>query len=165
MNTQKESLAYPDGVLDASVIVPACFENPLKVHSIEFISEVMLQKRRVALPIPAVMGAYHIATRYLRVSKIDVKKVMEGILRSGSPALYPYIAPGIAADCLDYAIVYDIESWDGYIISLARSMGSTIIYSLDEELSNVKEITIVNPFPQDKVKQYRDFLERGFRER
>lgn len=165
MNTREESLAYPDGVLDISVIIPTCFENPLKADSIEFVSEVMLLKRRAALPIPVIIGAYHVATRYLGVSKIDVKKVMDGILRSGSPALYPHISPEIAADGLDYATVYNVEPWDGYIVSLARYLGSTIIYSLDEELLRVKGISVVNPFPQDKVKQYRDFLERILRER
>jgi len=158
-------LAYPEGVLDVSILVPACFENPLKEHSITFLSEIMLQKKRAVLPTPAVIGAYHIATRYLRVPKIAVKKVMEGILRSGSPALYPHITPEIAADGLDYATAYDIESWDGYLISLTRSLGSTIIYSLDKELSKVKEITVVNPFPQDKVKQYHEFIETRLRKR
>jgi predicted nucleic acid-binding protein len=162
---QRRSLAYPEGVLDVSILVPACFENPLKEHSITFLSEIMLQKKRAVLPTPAVMGAYHIATRYLRVPKIAVKKVMEGILRSGSPALYPHITPEIAADGLDYATAYDIESWDGYLISLTRSLGSTIIYSLDKELSKVKEITVVNPFPQDKVKQYHEFIETRLRKR
>jgi len=160
-----ESLAYPEGVLDVSILIPACFENPLKEHSITFLSEIMLQKKRAVLPTPAVIGAYHIATRYLRVPKIAVKKVMEGILRSGSPALYPHITPEIAADGLDYATAYDIESWDGYLISLTRSLGSTMIYSLDKELSKVKEITVVNPFPQDKVKQYHEFIETRLRER
>jgi len=113
---QRRSLAYPEGVLDVSILIPACFENPLKEHSITFLSEIMLQKKRAVLPTSAVMGAYHIATRYLSVPKIAVKKVMEGILRSGSPALYPHITPEIAADGLDYATAYDIESWDGYLI-------------------------------------------------
>jgi len=160
---QRRSLAYPEGVLDVSILVPACFENPLKEHSITFLSEVMLQKKRAVLPTPAVMGAYHIATRYLGVPKIAVKKVLEGILRSGSPALYPRINPEIAADGLDYATAYDIESWDGYLISLTKSLGSTIIYSLDKGLSKVKEITVVNPFPQDKVIQYHEFIEKGLR--
>ena len=162
---QRRSLAYPEGVLDVSILIPACFENPLKEHSITFLSEIMLQKKRAVLPTPAVIGAYHIATRYLRVPKIAVKKVMEGILRSGSPALYPHITPEIAADGLDYATAYDIESWDGYLISLTRSLGSTIVYSLDKDLSKVKEITVVNPFPQDKVKQYHEFIETRLRKR
>jgi len=158
------SLAYPEGVLDVSILIPACFENPLKKYSIAFISEVLAQERRAALPVSAVMGAYHIATRYLRVPKVAVKKVMEGILRSGSPALYPHITPQIALDGLDYAVAYDIESWDGYLISLTRNLETTVIYSLDQELSKVKEIIVANPFPQDKVKLYHEFIEAKLRE-
>ncbi|MGQ9469583.1 MAG: PIN domain-containing protein [Nitrososphaerales archaeon] len=159
MNMQGGSSAYHEGVLDVSILIPTCFENPLKEYSIAFLSEVLTQKKRVALPVSAIVGAYHIATRYLRVPKMAVKKVLEGILRSGSQALYPHITPEIALDGLDYATVYDIEPWDGYIISLTRSLGATLVYSLDQELSRVKEIIVANPFPQDKVKQYHEFIE------
>jgi len=158
------SLAYPEGVLDVSILIPACFENPLKEHSIAFLSQVLTQKKRSALPLSAVLGAYHIATRYLGAPKMAVKKVLEGILRSGSPALYPHITPQVALDGLDYAVAYDIESWDGYLISLTRSLRATVIYSLDQELTKVKEIIVANPFPQDKVKQYHEFIEAKLRE-
>ncbi|MBS7644126.1 PIN domain-containing protein [Candidatus Bathyarchaeota archaeon] len=157
-------MAYPEGVLDVSILIPACFENPLKEYSIAFLSEVLTQKKRVALPVSAVLGTYHIATRYLRVPKIAVKKILEGILRSGSPALYPHITPQIALDGIDYAAAYDIESWDGYLIALTRSLGTTVIYSLDQELSKVKEIIVANPFPEDKVKQYHEFIDAKLRE-
>jgi len=159
-----ESLAYPEGVLDVSILIPACFENPLKERSIAFLSQVLTQKKRAALPVSAVLGAYHIATRYLGAPKIAVKKVLEGILRSGSPALYPHITPQVALDGLDYAVAYDIESWDGYLISLTRSLRATVIYSLDQELTKVKEIIVANPFPQDKVKQYHEFIGAKLRE-
>ena len=159
MNTQRKSSVYPDGVLDVSILIPSCFENPLKEHSILFISDVLTQKKRAAIPISTIIGTYNIATRYLRAPKIAVKKVLEGILRSGSPALYPQITHQNALDALDYAAVYNIESWDGYLISLTRSLGSTVIFSLDEELSKVREIIVANPFPQEKVKQYHKFLE------
>jgi len=160
VNTLGRSLAYPDGVVDVSIIVPACFENPLKESSISFLSEVLLQKRRATIPVTAVIGAYHITTRYLGVPRVAVKKVMQGILTSKSPALYPYVTTEVALDALDYAMTYNIEPWDGYLISLTRSLGSTIIYTLDTELSKIKEIIAVNPFPQEKVKQYHSFLEK-----
>lgn len=149
--------------MDVGIIVPVCFENPLKEHSVKFLSEVMLQRRRIALPTFAVIGAYHIATRYLRVPRVAAKKAIEGILRSGSPALYPQMRPEIAADGLDYASAYGMEAWDGCLISLAKSLGSSIIYSLDEGLSRAKEITVVNPFPRDEVERYHEFIEAGLR--
>lgn len=151
-------MASTEGVLDVGILVSACFENPLREYSIEFIAEVLNQEKPAAIPVSTVIGAYHIATRYLKVSKVAVKKILEGILRSGSPALHPQITPTIAIDALDYAIAYDVESWDGYLISLARSLGTTVVYTLDRELARVREITAVNPFPSEMVKQYHEFL-------
>lgn len=142
-----------------SVIIPSCFENPLKAHSIDLLADVLTQRKRAILPVSAILGAYHIATRYMRVPRVTVKKIFEGILRSGSPALYPHITPQTALDALDYASTYNIESWDGYLISLARSLGSTVVFSLDKELARVREITVVNPFPQNEVERYHKFLE------
>jgi predicted nucleic acid-binding protein len=158
VNTPGENSASPEGVLDVSILVPACFENPLKEHSVDFISQVLTREKPVALPVSAILGAYHITTRYLGVPKIAAKRVLEGILRTESPSLYPSISPKTALDALDYALAYNVESWDGYLISLTRNLGSTIIYTLDEELSKVREITVVNPFPGDAVKQYHSYL-------
>jgi predicted nucleic acid-binding protein len=53
-----------------------------------------------------------------------------------------------------------VESWDGYIVKLARSIGNSIVYTLDEELRKIKDIIVVNPFPQDLVKQYHQYIKR-----
>jgi len=155
---RRGSSAYPDGVLDVSILVVACFDNPLKEHSVTLLREALAQEKRIALPISSIMGAYHIATRYLKVAKISAKKALGGILATRSPALYPQISPELAIDALEYATYYDIESWDGYLISLARGLRTTVVYSLDKELARVKEIAVVNPFPEEAVKQYHEFM-------
>jgi predicted nucleic acid-binding protein len=158
VSTPVESLAYPEGVVDVSVLVPACFENPLKEYSIEFIEGVLTRNRAAVVPVTALIGAYHVLTRYLRVPKVDAKRVLDGILRSGSPSLYPYVAPEVAADALEYALAYGVESWDGYLVSLTRRLGSTLVYTLDKELARVREITAVNPFPGEAVERYHEYL-------
>ena len=142
------------------IVVPACFDNPLKEQGTAFIADVLTQRKRAAIPITVIIGAFHIATRYLRVPRMTVKRVLGGILGTGSPALYPHVSPQVARDALDYASTYDIESWDGYLISLARSLGSTVVFSLDEELRKVREVTVVNPFPRKDVERYHEFLRR-----
>ena len=163
MSTPGESSAYPDGVVDVGILVPPCFENPLKEHSTAFLADVLTQRKRAAIPVTAVIGAYHVATRYLRVPRMTVKKVLGAILGTGSPALYGHVSPRTALDALDYASTYRIESWDGYLVSLTRSLRSTVVFSLDEELHRVREITLVNPFPREVVERYHDFLEKGLR--
>jgi len=163
VSTPGENSAYTDGVVDVGILVPTCFDNPLKEHSTAFLADVLTQKKQATIPITAIIGAYHVATRYLRVPRMTVKKILGGILRTGSPALYPHVSPQVAQDALDYASTYGIESWDGYLISLARSLGSTVVFSLDEELRKVREITVVNPFPQKDVERYHEFLKRNMK--
>jgi predicted nucleic acid-binding protein len=158
VNTPGENSAYTDGVVDVGIVVPTCFDNPLKEHCTAFLADVLTQKKQAAIPITTIIGAYHVATRYLRVPRMTVKKILGGILRTGSPALHPHVSPHVARDALDYASTYSIESWDGYLISLARSLGSTVVFSLDDELQKVREITVVNPFPQKDVERYHEFL-------
>lgn len=160
MSTPEGSSAYVEGIVDVGVLVPACFDNPLKRHAVNFISEILDRRRRAVIPIAAVVGAYHVATRYLRASRLTVKKILEGLLRTKSPALYPHVTPELALDALDYAVAYGVESWDGYLVALARGLGVKVVYSLDEELSKIKEVIAVNPFPKGKVREYHDFIER-----
>ncbi|MGB9718777.1 MAG: type II toxin-antitoxin system VapC family toxin [Thermoproteota archaeon] len=150
-------MASHEGVVDVSIVVVACFDNPLKEHSVSFLYDVLTHKR-IVLPVTSIIGAYHIVTRYLRVSKILARKVLGGILATRSPALYPQVTPELAADALEYATYYNVESWDGYLISLARSLGSSAVYSLDTELAKVKEVVVINPFPEEAVKQYHEFM-------
>lgn len=158
MSTLRESLGYVEGVVDVSIIVPACFQNPLKEYAVDFLTKVLTLKTRDVIPVTAVLGAYHIATRYLKAPKLPVKKVLEGMLRTKSPALHPHVPPELATDSLDYATVYNIESWDGYLIALARNLGTKTVCSMDEELTRVGEIRVVNPFPKDKTREYHQWI-------
>ncbi len=156
-------MGYVKGIVDVSIIVPATFDNPLKEDAVRFLAEVLSMRRRAIIPVTSIIGAYHIATRYLRAPRIAVKRILEGLLRTRSPALYPYVTSELAADSLDYAVAYNIESWDGYLIALSRNLGAGIVYSLDEELSKVKEIIAINPFPRRKVLEYHKWIKKRCR--
>lgn len=61
MSMQRRNSAYSEGVIDVNIIVPACFDNPLKKSAINFLSEVLTGKRDVDIPLSTIIGAYHIA--------------------------------------------------------------------------------------------------------
>jgi predicted nucleic acid-binding protein len=151
-------LAYVEGVLDVSIMVPCCFDNPLKELATNFVADVLTQKKRAVVPATSVIGAYHIATRYLRAPRLAVKKILEGMLRTRSPAIFTQVSPELAEDALNYSAVYGIESWDGYLVAVARMLGVKEIYSIDEELSKVREILVRSPFPKDKLEEYHRHL-------
>ena len=156
------SLAYPEGVVDVGILVVALFDNPLKPEAVKFLADVLRFRRRIAIPVTAIIGAYHVATRYLKLPRVEVKRILTAMLSTGSPALYPHVAPDVAVQALEYATYYDVESWDGYIVELAKRLGNSIVYTLDEELRRVRSVTVVNPFPRELVRRYHEYLKNLF---
>ena len=147
-----------NAVVDVSVIVPACFENPLRDAALEFLGDVLALKRKAALPTSAFLGAYHIATRYLRAPRVAVKKILAKLLETRSPAFYQDISIDLVLDALDYAAGYRVESWDGYVIAVAVRLGASVVYSLDKELSRARVVEVVSPFPEEEVAKYHEYL-------
>jgi predicted nucleic acid-binding protein len=154
------SAYYPDGVIDVGVIVVSLFENPLRGEAVRFLSDVLLQRKRATIPLTAVLGAYHIAVRYLRLPAVEVKSMLVGMLKTRSPAFYPYVFLDDVIEAVEYATHYRIESWDGYLVRLSKSIGNNIVYTLDEELRRVKDLVVINPFPEDLVRQYHEYIKR-----
>jgi len=152
------SLESIEAVADVSVILPVCFQNPLKKLAVEFIREALMLEKKIVLPITAILGAYHIATRYIKASRHDVKKILVELLQTRSPALYPHINVDVAVDSLDIASIYNIESWDGYIISLAKTLRAKTIFTLDKKMRKAAGIRVETPFPNHAVKEYHEYI-------
>jgi predicted nucleic acid-binding protein len=54
----------------------------------------------------------------------------------------------------------DISSWDGYLIELAKELGISKIYTIDEELkTKIKNIKIKNPIPENIMKEYHQYIQ------
>jgi len=159
----ENSAYHPDGVVDVGILVVTLFKNPLRDRAVKFLSDVLSWKKRAAIPVTAVLGAFHVTTRYLKLPAMDVMKVLIKMLETMSPAFYPHIFLEDAIDAIKYARDYKIKSWDGYIIKLAKSIGNNIVYTLDEELSKVKDVVVINPFPQDLVEKYHEYIEGKLR--
>ena len=129
-------------------------------YATEFVSEVHEQRRRALIPLTAVVGAFHVATRYLRLPADDVKEALRDMLETRSPALYPYVLVDDVLDALELAVRHRIKSWDGYIVRLAKSIGNNTVFTFDREFEKVEGLRVVNPFPQDLMKQYHAYVEK-----
>ena len=163
---QEESSGY-EGVVDVGVLVPPCFDNPLKEESVDFLRNVLLARVRAIIPVSVVVEAYHVVTNYLGISRLSARSVLLNLLKTESRAFYPEIDTDLASTALDYATTYRVESWDGYLIALARKFGARVIFSLDEELGETLKLqkepelpNVVNPFTASKVREYHKFLEK-----
>ncbi len=72
----QEKVRY-SGVVDVNIVLVSLFENPLRESGIDFL-EVLLRNKSAAIPTSTLLGAYHIATRYLSCSRDLIAKEIEG---------------------------------------------------------------------------------------
>jgi predicted nucleic acid-binding protein len=152
------SSMHVDGIADVGIIVTAHYDNPIQEKMIEFIEEVINEKKNVIFPLSAFIGAYHILTRYLRVSRYQAKTALKTTLELETPIFYPRIDTGIVINALDIASVYNIESWDGYILELANLFKTTYIYTIDKKLQKIQDFEILCPVTEDDLKTYHSWL-------
>jgi hypothetical protein len=150
-----------EGVVDVGLVVISHFENPAKNYGIEFLKDVLLWKKKCLIPVSAFLGAYHILTNYLRVERIAAYETLKKTLKTNSPAFYADMGVEIAIDSLTNALGYRIESWDGYIVAVAKACSAPVIYTIDREMKKrIKDLHIVNPIPEDIFREYNEWLEK-----
>lgn len=147
-----------EGVVDVGLIVISHFENPAKEVTLEFLSDVLKWKKKCIIPTSTILGAYHILTKYLKVEKVSAYEALTRTLKTRSPAFYEDISVDTALDSLTNALGYNVESWDGYIIALAKRFRATI-YTVDLKLMRkVRDVPVVNPIPEKIFKEYNRWL-------
>lgn len=148
-------------VIDTGVIAVAHFENPARKAAFQLIKMALIGERKCLIPVTAVLGAYHIMTKYIGVDEVSAYRALTKTLETRSPAFYEDVSVNSALDGLTYALSYRVESWDGYIIHLAKRFRAPIIYSVDQELAKrVREIQVVNPIPPNIFKLYNKWLRK-----
>ena len=134
------------------------FENPAKNVALEFLSDVLKWRKKCIVPTSTILGAYHILTRYLKVEKVSAYEVLTRTLKTRSPAFYEDISIDIVLDSLTNALGYSVESWDGYIIALAKKFRTTL-YTVDLKLmQKVRDVPVVNPIPEEIFEEYNRWL-------
>jgi len=155
---QKENLDFDEGVVDVGIIVIAHVDNPARIEALNFLKKVLSWEIRAIIPVSAFLGGYHILTRYLKVPRLEAKRALIKTLEIESPAFYEDIKVEAAIDGLEYAATYNIESWDGYLISIAREFNTSIIYAIDKDFKKVPGITLINPISKRTMESYHKWL-------
>lgn len=155
----KEEAGYT-GIVDVGVVLVFLFNNPLREEALNFLGEVLSRKNLAAIPTSTFLGAYHIATRYLRCPGDLIAKEIKETLSLASPAFIEDISIEAIEEAVDVAMSYSLESWDGYLIALARSFKAPVVYSMDRGFEKVPDISLAVPFSEEKVEEYHHWVGR-----
>ncbi len=147
-----------NGIIDVSVIAVYLFENPLRNEAIEFMEEVLKRENPAGIPVSCFLGAYHITTRYLKCPRDLIAREIKETLKVDSPAFIPDLDIDVVLDGIEAAETYNIESWDGYLVSLARGYKTPVIYSLDKGFKKVPDISLIMPFSERGITEYHTWI-------
>ncbi len=158
----QEKVRYT-GVVDVNIVLVSLFENPLRESGIDFLGEVLSGNKSAAIPTSTLLGAYHIATRYLSCSRDLIAKEIKEFLSLDSPAFVEDISIEAVKEAVNIAMAHNIESWDGYLVAMARSFKAPVIYSLDNDFKKIPDISLVVPFSEESVKEYHRWVEELLR--
>ena len=151
---QSVSWGSVEGIIDVGPIVIAHCDNPCKNGMLEFLAEVLSWQRHLILPVSCFIGAYHVMTQYLRITKQDAMTALEKTLRLNSPAFYEEITRSSAIQAIKLAGLYRIQSWDGYLLNLAQRFGTRTIFTLDLDLERAEGFSPVLPLPEKEIEKY-----------
>ncbi len=147
-----------DGIIDVGCIVIAHFDNPIQTEMVEFLEPVLQWKQHLGIPNSTFLGAFHILTSYLRVSPIDAKSSLLDTFRLVSPCFIADIRKEVVIEALELATCYKVESWDGYLISLAKIIGTNVVYTIDKKMDKISEIIVKFPVEKEKMDVYHQWL-------
>ena len=156
-NMSSTNWDYVEGVVDVGPIVISHCENPAKEAMTSFLGDVLSGKIPALIPVTAFLGAYHILTRYLKIRREDALLALEETLNIDSPAFYEGITRTEVKNALKIASINNIESWDGFLINLARSFNTRVIYTIDQRLER-KGFKVILPISQEVLKQYHEWV-------
>lgn len=154
----RRSLDLIKGIVDVGIIVVAHVDNPARIEALNFLKKVLLWEIKAIVPTSTFLGGYYILTKYLRVPRLMAKRSLTRTLEVKTPAFYEDVKVETVIDALEYSATYNIESWDGYLISLANNFNADIIYSIDKDFEKVPGITLVNPISKEKMKEYYEWI-------
>ncbi len=155
-----------EGVVDTGIVVLAHFDNPARAEAARFFLSVLRWERRCLIPVTAMIGAYHVMTRYLGVDEEAARRALTLSLETRSPAFYEDVDIETAMNALRLAATLGVESWDGYLLQLALMFDAPIIYSIDKTLAKRARalgIKVINPIPEGVFQAYQEWLAKQLR--
>ena len=151
------------GIVDVGLIVLSHCENPAKDEAISFLEKVFLDEINAKIPVSNFIGAYHIMTRYLKVKRELAGQELLKTLKLRHKSFIPDITIDHAIMAIKNATKFNVEGWDGYLISLADALNASIIYTIDQKLTKIKHLSIVIPISRSTLQKYHEWMRNKFK--
>lgn len=148
-----------DGIVDVGLIVISHCKNPAQKVALDFLKEILTRRKQCLIPVSCFLGAYFILTDYLHIDEDEASKLLRRTLETQSQAFYEDIDTSMGINSLRNASKYLIESWDGYLVAIAKAHSTSKIYSLDKKLERkIDDINVINPLSKKITRKYHKWV-------
>ncbi len=148
-----------EGIVDVGLVIIAHWTNPAQKEASDFLVRVLQQNIHAVIPVSAFLGAYLVMTRRIHLPPVETALALAKTLAAPTDAFYEPIHREDAQSALVFASGLRIESWDGFLLALARRLGTHTIFSIDRELhQRAPDFTVVCPLKEETLKAYHQFL-------
>lgn len=148
-----------EAIVDVGPIALAIVENPAQAEVLDWLSRVLRGEIRCVIPTSTIMGAFIVATNYLRADPMDVASKLFKLVGVGDVLWFSDLSVERVKRSMEVARDYGIDSWDAYIITIMKDLGLGVVYTLDEgDFSKVAGIKVVNPVSRENFHKFQEWL-------
>ncbi len=130
-------------LIDVGVLVLALEKNnPIRQKYLGIIEKCVRGEIRAYIPYTVILGTYHVLTTRFKVKPSDALDILKTFMESRKIRWIVDMNHAIILRSLEIASKLGIESWDGYILALAKKYGISVIYSIDTDLTKEGKIEV-----------------------
>ena len=148
-------------LIDVGVLVLA-FEknNPVRQKYLEIIEKCVKGEIEAYIPYTVILGTYHVLTTRFKVKPSDALDILKIFMESRKIRWIADIDHTVVLMSLEIASNLRIESWDGYILALAKKYKISIIYSIDADLAKEEGIEVRGLLSDDEEKMLDEYIRK-----
>ncbi len=151
-------------LLDVGVLVLAIEKNnPVRAKYLDILTKSIRGDIISYIPFNVILGAYHVLTKVFKVNGRGVRNKLFALMRCKKIKWITSISFDEVKRAIEYATIYNFESWDGFILTIMRDFDIPIIYTIDEDFLKVKDIEVrglLNPKEKDALNNYIESLKK-----
>jgi predicted nucleic acid-binding protein len=147
-------------LFDVSLIALAHAGTPVSEPALRYVRQAVEGEIDVVVPHPALIGVQHILRRVYRFSNTEAARLMTQFRDARRIYWYEDIPESLLRDGLTLAGTANINGWDGYYATVARSEGVETILTLDDDFERVDGVTCEVVLDTEQFETLNEYIDR-----
>lgn len=145
-------------LFDVGVVALAHAGTPVSDRALTHLRDAIAGEIDAVIPYAALVGAHHVLSSYYGFSTEDASKLMENLMDAKRIHWYDSMPEDVVRSGFSVAGDLNIDGWDGYYATVARSEGVQTILTLDDDFEDVDGVTAKVVLTPDEFSTLNEYL-------